>query len=549
MSLPLNQTYQNPSSQALAGAIKSVFLRPPAMRSRKAVGVSSAGRGVANQVRQMSGQGRAPMSTPLGPVTVPYGGSTRYEKFHPGIDIAAPIGTPISSYTGGAVKKVVRGKRQGDRGFGNYVLMIDDKGNTHRYSHLDQAYVQVGQRINPGFRLGTIGNCFDDQTEILTNEGWKLFKDLNKNELVLTGNLKTGIIEYQKPLAYIEKPYEYLYEFIDGHKHLHFVVSDDHRMLFKLQQDQKLKLKPLREISNRVYVPTNGFNNNNKDIQEFILPERKYVGDRWGTIRKDPALRINMDVWLAFLGFWLSDGWLVNTKIQQMVGITQSFKNFFKRKKIENILKKLPFHFGYSGEDYRIHRKQLFDYLEQYGTRNKKKIPEFIFTLSSRQIRIFIDAYYLGDGWKHKETRYCVFGEKRLADDFQILLVLSGSKGIIREIDVKKRDAARKKPPMINGKIIKATKNIWVITEPRYQYNNIVKNQLKKVNYNRMAYCITVANGIIYVRRNSIPMWSGNSGQTYSTTGGTGAHVDYRVRDAYQKYIDPARFLDQKRTL
>ena len=90
---------------------------------------------------------------------------------------------------------------------------------------------------------------------------------------------------------------------------------------------------------------------------------------------------------------------------------------------------------------------------------------------------------------------------------------------------------------------IKATKNIWVITEPRYQYNNIVKNQLKKVNYNRMAYCITVANGIIYVRRNSIPMWSGNSGQTYSTTGGTGAHVDYRVRDAYQKYIDPARFL------
>ncbi len=32
-------------------------------------------------------------------------------------------------------------------------------------------------------------SCYDNETEILTEEGWKFFKDLNKNEKVAT--LKT----------------------------------------------------------------------------------------------------------------------------------------------------------------------------------------------------------------------------------------------------------------------------------------------------------------------------------------------------------------------
>jgi len=41
----------------------------------------------------------------------------------------------------------------------------------------------------------------------------------------------------------------------------------------------------------------------------------------------------------------------------------------------------------------------------------------------------------------------------------------------------------------------------------------------------------------------------GNSGSTYSTSGGTGSHLDYRVRDAYGKYINPNIFLNQKKPI
>jgi len=48
---------------------------------------------------------------------------------------------------------------------------------------------------NPTDYLG----CYDDETEILTENGWKLFKDLNDNERVMTLNNKTGEKELQLP--------------------------------------------------------------------------------------------------------------------------------------------------------------------------------------------------------------------------------------------------------------------------------------------------------------------------------------------------------------
>lgn len=45
-------------------------------------------------------------------------------------------------------------------------------------------------------------HCYDDETKILTDEGWKLFSELNKGEKVATLNQESGEIEYQIPLEY-----------------------------------------------------------------------------------------------------------------------------------------------------------------------------------------------------------------------------------------------------------------------------------------------------------------------------------------------------------
>lgn len=95
----------------------------------------------------------------LGAVTTPYGGRTKFEPFHPGVDVAGPGGTPIPAFAGGTVSKVVSGQgwTPGQPSFGNYVIVTDPQGGKHRYSHLSQSYVELGETISKGEIIGPMG--------------------------------------------------------------------------------------------------------------------------------------------------------------------------------------------------------------------------------------------------------------------------------------------------------------------------------------------------------------------------------------------------------
>lgn len=96
----------------------------------------------------------------IGRVTTPYGGSTRSEKFHPGVDIANAGGTKIPAFTEGTVAS--SGK---SRLFGNYLVVKDAAGNLHRYSHLKRSFVPVGTPVKRGTpigEMGATGNVYSD---------------------------------------------------------------------------------------------------------------------------------------------------------------------------------------------------------------------------------------------------------------------------------------------------------------------------------------------------------------------------------------------------
>lgn len=126
-----------------------------------------------------AGVGAAP-STPqfantdlskLGALTTGYGDSTRYEKFHPALDIANKIGTPIPTFAGGTVVEEATGKKQGDKGYGNYVIVKDQNGNSWRYSHLYSSYVKVGDTLAKGQILGQMGNTGSAYSTSATGTG------------------------------------------------------------------------------------------------------------------------------------------------------------------------------------------------------------------------------------------------------------------------------------------------------------------------------------------------------------------------------------------
>ncbi len=151
----------NRPDAALANEMGNIMSRLP--KKKKPAPDFSAYKGITDSINKSYPGPKAGSSSSLGTVTVPYGGSTRYEKFHPGVDIGNKIGTPIPAFASGKVTDVQRGKVQGDKGYGNYVIITDELGNKHRYSHLSQDFVKLGDYIEKGqtpFRMGNSGSSY-----------------------------------------------------------------------------------------------------------------------------------------------------------------------------------------------------------------------------------------------------------------------------------------------------------------------------------------------------------------------------------------------------
>jgi murein DD-endopeptidase MepM/ murein hydrolase activator NlpD len=90
-----------------------------------------------------------PISSEFGGRWSPYGHS--YE-FHPGLDIRATSGTPVTATGGGIV--VFAGRMNG---YGNMVVVDHGFELKTVYAHLSAVYMDVGQRVQAGDVVGTVG--------------------------------------------------------------------------------------------------------------------------------------------------------------------------------------------------------------------------------------------------------------------------------------------------------------------------------------------------------------------------------------------------------
>ena len=74
-------------------------------------------------------------------------------RHHRGLDIAAPIGTPIRSPLAGEV--VASGPASG---FGLWVRVRHDDGTVTTYGHVNRSLVRVGEKVAAGQRIAEVGN-------------------------------------------------------------------------------------------------------------------------------------------------------------------------------------------------------------------------------------------------------------------------------------------------------------------------------------------------------------------------------------------------------
>ncbi len=99
-------------------------------------------------VQSAAGGGVAPTT---GRVTSCYG--PRWGTMHQGVDIAAPIGTPVSAPEGGVVLQAGPAS-----GFGQAVYVQHGDGTITLYGHVDRFLVSAGQVVSAGQQIATVGN-------------------------------------------------------------------------------------------------------------------------------------------------------------------------------------------------------------------------------------------------------------------------------------------------------------------------------------------------------------------------------------------------------
>jgi len=107
-----------------------------------------------------------------GAISSGYG--ARWGTMHYGIDFADALGAPIKSVSNGTV--IEAGPASG---FGLWVRVLQDDGTTAVYGHVNDMYVQAGQRVNAGDVIATVGNRGQSTGPHLHLEIW----DQNGNKI------------------------------------------------------------------------------------------------------------------------------------------------------------------------------------------------------------------------------------------------------------------------------------------------------------------------------------------------------------------------------
>jgi phosphoribosylamine-glycine ligase len=361
---------------------------------------------------------------------------------------------------------------------------------------------------NIGPSTGEMG-CYDDQTEVLTQNGWKLFRDLDHNDQICTLSPSSHAIEFHRPEVLVS--FDHHRELVSvQNQTLDIMVTPDHNMYVAKQWDarnraNKFGFVKARDLQCQSVIKRTG-TWTGQEQQYFTLPSVPvgHYSGRQVLFQETGELEIPMDDWLAFMGVWLAEGSASYGK----VSIAQ--KTPEKTEMISSMLKTLPFTFTRGDGEFYAYGKQLSTYLGLFGKAHDKHVPSFIRELSPRQIDIFLKWFALGDATQMKGFRIFYTCSKLMADGIQELLLKTGKVGIIKK---RQREGKR----WIKDHFADCSGVQYEVLERVKKLDSwLDKRDIKMINYSGKVYCATVKNHIMYVRRNGKPFWCGNTSMFWS---------------------------------
>ena len=382
-------------------------------------------------------------------------------------------------------------------------------------------------------RIPHIGDkmcCYSSDHDVLTSSGWIAINKIT-NEHKIASLVNGNILEYVNPIDLQKYNYEGKMYIVDSNQ-VNLKVTPNHRMYIGDRNGRNYKIELAEEIygKRRKYLKNvNKIRLNYDNIpKELKLNEFREITKFRIYDNEEIVFEFDIEPWLKLFGIWIAEGSLNGQRSIHFAVHKQRV-----RKELEDSCEKLRIKLGKYNEGngdtnkncYAINSVKMYKYFESYyGKSINKKLPNWVWILSKKQCQILINAMMLGDGHIMKGTitmRYDTSSVK-LRDDLQILCLHAGySANWYLKYEAGHTTNVKSRYGKEINENITSTVDSYRLTIVTKQNNPLVNKNIKAHGKDRLdrwedfkgqVYCCTVpGDGVIYVRRNGIPIWCGNS--------------------------------------
>ncbi len=341
--------------------------------------------------------------------------------------------------------------------------------------------------------------CYSKDTEVLTEKGWEKYNDVK--------NLK--IAQYnpsEKTIKFLPHKGLYVYDYKKDmynfkNKRNDILVTPNHTMLVKREKSKKFEKINAEDIKSYRIKVVNSGKFKGKENKIFVLPAIKHKQNRKHIkyIHQHKDKRIPMDLWLEFLGYYVTEGGIETVPT---IGIVQ--KKGKECEKIRKCMKKLTEILGCSLSEidckkymrFKITQTQLYEFLKRLGNKSYDKTLNVNFSeFSKKQLKILYDAMMLGDGSSIGNDFSST--SERLLDDMQAIACLIG-KSACKSIQYKEGTRGNRK----------TMHRISLCDKIELQ---IMKKSIQKEKYDGKVFCFSTNTGFFVTRRNGKIAIQGNT--------------------------------------
>ncbi len=345
------------------------------------------------------------------------------------------------------------------------------------YKQVKQSMQKFLFNMNVPTRVGF--QCLSEDTDILTPEGWKNYKQVKKGDTIKTFNPEKQVIENSSVKKVFKREYSGpMYNLKNRIQDQ--LISPGHRIVRKKFNTEKYYLEEIEKAS-RLKSP-------------IIMPIAA------GNLNKEVGIS---DEQIKLMAWIISEGTIEKKRERRVCHRVTIYQSSTKnRKNYDEIIRLLKhFNMKYSVRDstaslgnpvnmIRIDAGSSKKIHGWFGTKDSvKHVPQKLMEMSQRQSRVFLETYIKGDGFEKSKISLT---DEKLLGQLQQIIVNSGYGFTVL-----------KRSPTI-GK-----KGIFVLRVIRHE--NTYVSDIRKVNYKGVIWCPNTDNETVIARRNGKVFITGNT--------------------------------------